>query len=41
MTEILFMKVYEIIVKAKVVELDELVISKPVAPSDIFSNGGL
>ena len=39
MTEILFMKFYENIVKTKVVELDEPVISKPVAPSDLFSNG--
>ena len=28
------------IVKTKVVELDEPVNSKPVAPSDLFSNGG-
>ena len=40
MTEILFMKFYEQIVKTKVVELDEPVNSKPVAPSDLFSNGG-
>ena len=40
MTEILFMKFYEKMVKTKVVELDEPVISKPVAPSDLFSNLG-
>ena len=28
------------IVKTKVVELDEPINSKPVAPSDLFSNGG-
>ena len=33
-------KNYKKIVKTKVVELDEPVNSKPVAPSDLFSNGG-
>ena len=41
MTELLFMKIYEKIVKTKVVELDEAVICKPVAPSDLFSNASL
>ena len=31
---------YKKIVETKVVELDEPVNSKPVAPSDLFSNGG-
>ena len=39
MTELLFMIFFKKMVKTKVVELDEPVISKPVAPSDLFSNG--
>ena len=34
-----FIKFSKKMVKTKVVELDEPVISKPVAPSDLFSNG--